>query len=204
MPRLSLFLALLVACTTPSHVVRAPAPAQISAVEPQDPVDPPASGYAELIGPVDELSVLPAMAALEQTPAELLLVIDSPGGYVSAGLELIKSMQNAQRAGTHVTCVVEHMAASMAAVILESCDARFADSRAAILFHTVSVSEAEGNAWDLERLAQKMRALNHRLAILITGRMFISIQEYEEIVADYDWWLSANEALAVGALDGVL
>jgi ATP-dependent protease ClpP protease subunit len=134
-----------------------------------------------------------------------VIYIDSPGGSVDAGLKLVDVMRTAQRNGTKVTCIVDGWAASMAGYILQACDARYMTKQSAVMFHTVSVSFAPGgNQWDVERFAQRMREINKVLAIFIAGRLRIPLAEYEDRVTDRDWWLGYEEALNVGAVDGVL
>jgi ATP-dependent protease ClpP protease subunit len=159
---------------------------------------------AVLAGPVDEDSVAPLIELFAEAPASVTLVIDSPGGGVYAGLDLIEAMQNAQYRGTHITCAVPRLAASMASFILEACDVRLMGKQAALLFHTVSISMASGNRWDLVRLAKEMDSLNRRLAIFVSGRLTISFDEYQARVEDTDYWVGWEEAMEIGAIDGVL
>lgn len=156
---------------------------------------------------IDEMSVLPLILDFQNARGNVVLTINSPGGGVWAGLELIESMREAQSRGVSITCLVPKngMAASMAAAVLQSCDTRLMARRgASLLFHTVSVGEVSGNQFDFERLTRMMRSLNKRLAILCSARLKISLADYEANVADFDWWLGADESLAVGAVDGLL
>lgn len=156
------------------------------------------------IGPVYPEELEHATEALLDAPPVVVFHIDSPGGDVFTGLEFVEMMRSAQRRGTHIRCLVDGMAASMAAYILQACDVRLMTRQSTVMFHTVSVSGARGNQWELERLVQMMEELNRRLAIFIAGRLNISLKEYEAQVLDRDWWLGWEEALEVGAVDGVL
>ncbi len=153
----------------------------------------------------DENLALPKLILSLSSDQNLTFHIDSPGGYVSSGLDFIDEMRAAQRRGVTVTCVVESAAYSMAAVILESCDIRLMKKQASIMFHTVSISGAEGgNQWTYERLVQAIAEYNKRLAIFVVGRLNISLECYEAHVKDKDWWLGYEEALDVGAIDGYI
>lgn len=151
----------------------------------------------------ENAGVLLAEIVLKSAPAVVRLRIDSPGGSVGVGLAFIDIMRAAQESGTSVQCTIPSggMAASMAAVIFERCDVRTMEKGAALMFHTVSVGAADGNQWDLERLARRMAAWNKEIAILASAKMTITLSEYEQHVADFNWWLGREDALAVGAAD---
>jgi ATP-dependent protease ClpP protease subunit len=156
------------------------------------------------IGEVDADSLDAAAMVLMESPPVVNLIIDSPGGSVRVGLVFVDLMRAAQANGTHIRCVVNGMAASMGAYILQACDQRLMTKQSAVMFHTVSVSGIEGTQYDLERVTEYLETLNHRLAIFIAGRLKISLADYEARVHDRDWWLGYEEALAVGAVDAVL
>lgn len=159
----------------------------------------------QIAGKIDEGNdgLLLAAIVLESAPRAIHLMIDSPGGSVRVGVGFIEIMRSAQESGTVILCTIPSggMAASMAAVIFERCDVRTMERGSALMFHTVSVGGVEGNQWDMERLARYMASLNRRLAILASAKLSISLAEYEARVADNDWWLGWEEAVAVGAAD---
>lgn len=190
------FCLLFVACATPSRF----------APEPRDPPDNYVASTVEtaVLGEVAEDSVTPIRLQLSFHPREFTLVLTSPGGSVYAGWDLIESMLEARAAGTKITCLVPRYAASMAAVILQACDVRLLGRQASLMFHTVSITYAEGTAYDLERLAKEMRAVSRRIAIFVVGRSRMSFAAYEAATDDRDYWLGHEEALALGFIDGVL
>jgi ATP-dependent protease ClpP protease subunit len=156
------------------------------------------------LGPINDAGIAPVVEALRAHPPTLNILIDSGGGYVSSGWQLIGEIEEAQAAGTIVICSVDRLAASMAAVIFESCDLRLMRKGAALLFHTASASNVSGNQWDFERMARELDAINARIAIYVTGRLTISQTDYERNVSDRDWWLGTEGALEIGAIDEAL
>jgi ATP-dependent protease ClpP protease subunit len=157
---------------------------------------------ASLDGAIDDASVAPLVAALGHPLEAFYLRIDSPGGSVSAGLELVTAMRAAQRRGTIIWCSVDGWAASMAAYVLQACNVRVMTKQSAIMFHTVSVPLTRGgNRWDFERLAQQLADANKMMAIFIAGRLNITLATYEANTRDRDWWVGYEEALVVGAVD---
>lgn len=164
----------------------------------------PLAVYAT-IGLVEAEALAPAVAELARFPAVAYLSIDSPGGSVGVGIEFVDAMRSAQDHGTKIVCTVKDrgMAASMATYILAACDERFMGRQSALMFHTVSVGDVGGNQWDLERVAKYIESLNARMAIFIAGRLSISLAEYRRQTTDRDWWVGLDEAVKIGAVDGV-
>jgi ATP-dependent protease ClpP protease subunit len=115
-------------------------------------------------------------------------------------------MRAVQGNGTKIVCKVvdKGFAASMGSYIFEACDVRLMGKQSQLLFHTVSTPQAEGNAWELARLAKEMQSLNDRLTAFIAGRLCIPVAEYKKRIEDRDYWLGSEEALAICAADRVL
>jgi ATP-dependent protease ClpP protease subunit len=162
-----------------------------------------------LFGTVDEDTAGEVIAglnkALLQKRKAVFLTIDSGGGSVWAGLELIEAMRRAERGGIEITCLADGLAGSMAFVILQACPgARFMTKRTALMAHEVSVSGAGGKAADIRRTAQRMDSLDTWLTIIETARLKISLEEFRKQIAGREWFFGAAEALAVGAVDGVV
>ncbi len=160
---------------------------------------------ADLVGPVSDDSVQPVIEELAAAPSNsrVHLTIDSEGGSVGAGLGLIRAMRSAQRRNVLVVCTVDGMAASMAAVVLQVCDARLMTKGSLLLFHSVS-SECSGNAVSIKRCAGELQAWDRMLAILAASKMNISLDEYLRRVDGRDYVLSPYEAVDLGAADAVL
>lgn len=70
-----------------------------------------------------------------ESSAPIDLLINSPGGSVEAGLQLVEAMHIAQGRGVTIRCAVTTLAASMAFIILNECSERYALSNSLLLFH---------------------------------------------------------------------
>lgn len=68
------------------------------------------------------------------------IVIESPGGFVTPGLQFIDAMKMAQNRGVVLRCIVPTYAASMAFIILAHCDERYSLPSAGLLFHPMGFS----------------------------------------------------------------
>lgn len=146
-----------------------------------------------------------AFKAAAARSKDVTLRIDSPGGSIFAGLRWGRQMEDIKkRNGLHVTCIVDGLAASMAAVILESplCDERLATSRSLLLFHNGS-SGAQGTVEELQAAGAFLSAINEAMALNVSKRLGLTVEEYREKIQGADWVLSSRGALGVNALDGL-
>lgn len=89
-------------------------------------------------GPIDG-SVLSTASTLERlsvsSDEDIHIVINSPGGVVYAGYQLVQAMDIARQRGVKVVCTVGVMAASMAFQLLPHCSERYAMKNTLLLFH---------------------------------------------------------------------
>lgn len=137
-------------------------------------------------------------AALNPEVKEIKVFIDSPGGSVGHGLQMIREMK---AAGKPVVCTVDGLAASMAFVLFEQCDVRKMTNASMLMGHTVSVG-VRGQDHDLENVQRQLKALNRVLSHLITEKMSITVSEYEAFVANGgELWLDVDTARGMGAID---
>lgn len=94
------------------------------------------------IGPIGP-EVIAKADTLEKLSVEsddpITLIINSPGGQVLPGLQLISAMRVAQSRGVKIRCLVPIMAASMAFQFLAECSERYAFANSLLLFHPMSL-----------------------------------------------------------------
>ncbi len=161
------------------------------------------------LGPIQDeqlAMVLIEFQRVTKTEREVTLRIDSPGGSIFAGQQWTREMEDIKkRRNVRVTCIVDGLAASMAAVILESplCDLRLATTRSLILFHNGS-SGARGTAEELRGTIALLDAINESMALVVSERLGISLNAYRAKIATADWVMAVNEALIVSAIDGLI
>jgi ATP-dependent Clp protease protease subunit len=137
----------------------------------------------------------------EDPEKEISLYINSPGGSVYSGLAIYDTIQFI-RPDVRTICV--GVAMSMGALLLAGGaeGKRMALPNAKILLHQVS-SGFSGQASDIEIHAREVIALRRRLDEIIakhTGKPL------EQVGTDTerDYFLTAEEAVAYGIIDGVL
>ena len=137
----------------------------------------------------------------EDPGKDIQLYINSPGGSVTAGMEIYDTMQYIK---CDVSTICLGMAASMGAFLLAggAKGKRFALPHSTIMIHQPS-GGAQGQATEIQivadHIAQTKRTLNELLAAN-TGQPI----EVVERDTDRDNYMTAEEAKAYGLIDGVV
>lgn len=137
----------------------------------------------------------------EDPGKDIQLYINSPGGSVTAGMAIYDTMQYIK---CDVSTICLGMAASMGAFLLAggTKGKRFALPNSTIMIHQPS-GGAQGQATEIQivadHIAKTKRTLNEILAAN-TGQPL----EVIEKDTDRDNYMSAEEALAYGLIDGVV
>ena len=137
----------------------------------------------------------------EDPGKDIQLYINSPGGSVTAGMAIYDTMQYIK---CDVSTICLGMAASMGAFLLAggTKGKRFALPNSTIMIHHPS-GGAQGQATEIQivadHIAKTKRTLNEILAAN-TGQPL----EVVEKDTDRDNYMSAEEALAYGLIDGVV
>jgi ATP-dependent Clp protease, protease subunit len=133
----------------------------------------------------------------------ILFVINSPGGSVDSGMAIWDQIKMIT---SPVTTVVTGLAASMGSILslTGGNKRRFATPYARIMIHQPMIGGMiQGQATDLEIQAKEMLKTRNMLIniyVEATGKDFATIER----AIDRDTWLSAEEALQFGLLDGIV
>lgn len=131
---------------------------------------------------------------------DITMVINSPGGSVTAGMAIYDTMSGIS---CDVSTVCLGMAASMGAFLLAAGTKgkRYATPNSEVMIHQV-MGGASGQAVDVQiaarRIGQKKDNLNNLLASF-TGQPLERIQ----IDTDRDYFMTTQEAIEYGMIDGV-
>ena len=137
----------------------------------------------------------------EDPKKEIKIYINTPGGSVPAGLAIVDAMQYV-RPSVSTICV--GMAASMGAVLLAagSKGRRFALPNSEIMMHQV-MSGIQGQASDIEIGAKHILKIKERLNQILSKATGQPIPKIEKDT-DRDYFMSADEALKYGLIDGIM
>ena len=132
---------------------------------------------------------------------DIQIYLNSPGGYVHAGLGIYDTMQYIQ---PDVSTICTGMAASMAAVLLcaGAAGKRFALPHSRVMIHQ-PLGGAQGQASDIEIEAKEIQKLKKELYEIISKH---SGKDYDQVWKDCDrnYWMVAAEAKEYGMIDEVL
>jgi len=159
-----------------------------------------------ITGPVEDYGASLITAQLlfleaENPKKEIAMYINSPGGYVTAGMAIYDTMQYI-RPKVQTLCVGQ--AASAASLLLCSGNKgeRYCLPNSRILVHQPSASYY-GQAADIARHAQEIVKLKRRLNEIYAKHTGQTVEAVEKML-DRDTYLTAEEAKAFGLIDEVL
>ena len=129
------------------------------------------------------------------------MYINSPGGYVSAGLGIFDTMNYIK---PNVATICMGAASSMAAVLLAggSPGKRSALPNSRVMIHQ-PLGGAEGQASDIKIQADEILRLRQRLNSILSKSTKQTIKKIEKDT-DRNFFMSADEAKAYGIIDTIL
>lgn len=160
----------------------------------------------KLIGEIDAPAARAIVSQLDyldgKGDGDIRLIINSPGGSVSDGLMIYDTIKY----GLHcdVSTVAAGMAASMGAVLLAAGarGKRYAMPNAEIMIHQ-PLGGVQGQATDISRAADHIQNVKMRLAGILAAECG---RKLEDVLRDMerDHWLTGEDALRYGLVDGIL
>lgn len=138
---------------------------------------------------------------MEDPKKDIQLYINSPGGYVSAGLAIYDTMQYLP---CNITTYCVGLAASLAALLLAAGTKgkRYALPNSRIMTHQ-PLGEIGGTAANMQIQAKEILHAKKRLAEILSQ---CTGQSLSRVIADSerDFYMSAEEAVAYGLIDEVV
>lgn len=156
----------------------------------------------QIAGAIDDAmvrSVRDQIRALPPTARRVLLVIDSPGGYLSAEREIVAALAALERP---IDGHVAKQAASAAALLLARCEHRTAAPGARILFHLAGYLEGPKGrltAGTLREMLSNLETADKRIIDdVLRGRLRLSSFAIGEILAGNDWEVTSAAAERLG------
>jgi ATP-dependent Clp protease protease subunit len=147
--------------------------------------------------------IIAQMLFLEAESAEkdMFLYINSPGGYVTAGLAVYDTMQYVQ---PDIATICMGQASSMAALLLAggTKGKRSALPNARIMIHQ-PLGGAEGQATDIKIQADEIIRLKKRINQIMAKATGQTLRKIEKD-SDRNYFMNATEAKQYGIIDNIL
>ena len=137
----------------------------------------------------------------QDSTKDISLYINSPGGSVTAGLAIYDTMQYIK---CDVSTICIGMAASMGAFLLAggTKGKRMALPNSEIMIHQPS-GGAQGQATEIKIVAEQILKTKRKLNEILAANTGKPLEQIE-IDTERDNYMSAEEALAYGLIDGVV
>lgn len=129
---------------------------------------------------------------------KLTVLVNSGGGSVMAGQEIYSLLFGRN----DVEIKVQSLAGSAASVIAMANHCEISPV-AMIMIHNVSMRGASGDYHDMQKNAEILRQMNAALASAYTAKTGKSQEEILRLM-DRETWLTANQALEMGFVDGII
>lgn len=160
-------------------------------------------------GPVTTPSVAACIDQLtcwhRQTPGcAIEIIFTSPGGSVIDGFVLFDFVRGLSRQGHHITTGCLGMAASMAGILLQMGDHRWVGQEGWVMIHRAAFG-ASGKTFEVEDEVTWVKRVEKRILSIFVNRSggLLSAEKIRRNWDRKDWWLSSDEALALGVVDEV-
>lgn len=133
---------------------------------------------------------------------EIQLYINSPGGIVTSGMVMMDVMQ---MISSPVSTICMGLAASMGSLLLSQGEKgrRFIFPNGRVMIHQPSIGGAQGSASDLAITAREIKRTKELGARILADNCG---QSFEKVMKDFDrdYWMTAQESVEYGIVDGVL
>lgn len=141
------------------------------------------------------------LGQVDEVGAVVMLRLDTYGGSVHEGQRLMRALESMKYA--RVQCVADTKAMSMGMYLLQSpgCDERLMTRRAMLMMHEPLIPNTGGNEHALREDADYLRALTSGLVATAAKRMKKSEAFIRGKISNRNWYLDADEALKMNAVD---
>jgi ATP-dependent protease ClpP protease subunit len=136
----------------------------------------------------------------------VVVIIDTPGGDLSAGTEIVESLQSLEMP---MVCVVDEHAYSMGFFILQAaCPVRVITDRGSLMTHEPhiggDVTVSNPTRWDLWGISEGLRVETEAWMSIAAKRMGIDLQSLLAKVRNTEWFMTPDEAKKANAVDCII
>jgi ATP-dependent Clp protease protease subunit len=139
--------------------------------------------------------------AIENKHDDIYIYINSPGGEVIAGLEIINYIKSLQQRSKNIICIC-HNAMSMAFTIFQFCSKRYILYSSTLMQHQMSLS-VEGKLYDINSRISYINTLESKLNKDQAERLNMTTDNFVRLTQN-DWWLYSDDIIKNKAADKVI
>jgi ATP-dependent Clp protease protease subunit len=135
---------------------------------------------------------------LDKKSKDLYVYLNTGGGSITGGMQIIQTLKALELAGTTVNCIT-NVGLSMGFVITQYCQNRLVIASSILMQHQASFS-AEGPVNNVNSYVDFIHSMVNEIDVHQAHRMNMTLKDFKEKVRD-DWWLIGSEAVKHGAAD---
>ena len=140
------------------------------------------------------------MYLMEKDKTEITVYINSLGGSIDAGFQII-DMVNMWK--NYITIVCTERAYSMAAIIMCVARKRMAYPNASFMIHDVRVQEVGGTTADISSVSKRMAGMTEKNIHILENNTHMTMEDIREVIKT-DFYMTAIEAKENGLIDTIL
>ena len=142
--------------------------------------------------------LLAKLNSIEARYDNIYIYINSPGGDVIAGLEIINYIKSLQARSKQVLCIA-HNAMSMAFAIFQYCSQRYILYSSSLMQHQMSLG-VKGKLYDINSRMSYLNSLESTLNQDQATRLELTSERFAQLIQN-DWWLYAGDIIGNNAAD---
>lgn len=142
--------------------------------------------------------LLAKLNAIETKHDTLYLYINSPGGDVMAGFEVINYIKSLQERSKQIICI-GHNAMSMAFAIFQYCTQRYILYSSTLMQHQMSL-QVKGKLYDINSRMNYLNSIEHTINQAQATRLNMTLDTFTQLIQN-DWWLYADDIIQHKAAD---
>jgi ATP-dependent Clp protease protease subunit len=155
----------------------------------------------EMINQDSSSRLLYRLNLIESKYDQIYLYINSPGGEVMAGLEIINYIKSFQQRSKQIICIA-YNAMSMAFVIFQYCSQRYILYSSTLMQHQMSLG-VEGKLYDINSRLAYLNSIEIKLNQYQANRLNMTLDNFTRLIQN-DWWLYGDDIILNNAADKIV
>ena len=153
-------------------------------------------------GPIKHESVSDFMNKVGKIDSnEIYIYISSPGGSVMEGMKIVDLIKSLEKSDRQVNCISD-FSASMAFIILQSCQRRLATFSSVLMQHQMSLG-LEGNIENVNTYLNFIKDIDIELNKLQADKIGMPQDEFKDKIEN-DWWIHGPDAKKKSVVDDIV